>query len=40
MSNIIKKIEQKLGDHPNVSDDNDINPSSGVAEGVNQGDGE
>ncbi|KAK5167335.1 uncharacterized protein LTR77_007034 [Saxophila tyrrhenica] len=37
MSNIIKKIERKLGDHPNVSDDPNVNPSSGTGQGANDG---
>ena len=40
MSSIIKKIEQKFGDHPNVSADPDVNPTSGTGIGANQGDGE
>ncbi|KAK4544591.1 hypothetical protein LTR36_004163 [Oleoguttula mirabilis] len=38
MSGIIKKIEQKLGDHPNVSSDPSVNPTSGIGIGANQGD--
>ncbi|KAK5116583.1 hypothetical protein LTR85_009208 [Meristemomyces frigidus] len=38
MSSFIKKVEQKLGDHPNVSSDPDVNPDSGTGNGVNQGD--
>ena len=40
MSSIIKKIERKLGDHPNVSSDPDVNPTSGTGIEANQGDGE
>ncbi|CAK3792328.1 Hypothetical predicted protein [Lecanosticta acicola] len=31
MDTLKSKIEQKLGDHPNVSADADVDPTSGVA---------
>ena len=37
MSSIKKKIEEKLGDHPNVNGHDDSNPSSGIGIGANQG---
>jgi len=40
MSSFIKKVEQKLGDHPNVSSHPDTNPTSGTGIGANQGDGQ
>jgi len=39
MSGILKKVEQKLGDHPNVSADNSVNPDSGTGIGANDGHG-
>lgn len=38
MSNVLRKVEAKLGDHPNVTDDDGANPKSGVGIGANQGD--
>lgn len=40
MSGILKKVEQKLGDHPNVNSDPNINPDSGTGKDTNQGYGE
>ncbi|KAK5138490.1 hypothetical protein LTR08_000076 [Meristemomyces frigidus] len=38
MSSFLKKVEQKLGDHPNASSDPEVNPTSGIGIGANQGD--
>lgn len=40
MASILKKVEAKLGDHPNVNDDPNVNPDKGTGIGANQGDGE
>lgn len=39
MANIIKKVEAKLGDHPNASADPNVNPTSGTGKGANDGNG-
>lgn len=36
LNELRKKVEAKLGDHPNVNNDPDVNPSSGVQD-VNSG---
>jgi len=40
MSGILKKVEQKLGDHPNVNADPGTNPTAGTGVGANDGHGE
>lgn len=40
MNSLKTKIEQKLGDHPNVSSNDTTNPDSGTGKGANQGNGE
>ncbi|TKA69239.1 hypothetical protein B0A55_04260 [Friedmanniomyces simplex] len=38
MNKLKSTIEQKLGDHPNVSSNDAINPDSGTGKDANQGD--
>lgn len=40
MNKLKNTIEQKLGDHPNVSANDSVNPDSGTGKDANQGDGE
>lgn len=37
MSGLMNKIEQKLGDHPNVSADSSVKPNSGTGKDANDG---
>lgn len=39
MDKLKKTVEQKLGDHPNVSADPVVDPKKGTGIGANQGDG-
>jgi len=39
MQKLKNTIEQKLGDHPNVNSNPDVQPDSGVGHGTNQGNG-
>ncbi|TKA35474.1 hypothetical protein B0A54_12134 [Friedmanniomyces endolithicus] len=38
MNKLKNTIEQKLGDHPNVSANDNVNPDSGTGKDANQGD--
>ncbi|KAK0939140.1 hypothetical protein LTR29_009250 [Friedmanniomyces endolithicus] len=38
MNKLKNTIEQKLGDHPNVSANDSVNPDSGTGKDANQGD--
>ncbi len=39
MNKLKNTIEQKLGDHPNASANDNVNPDSGTGKAANQGDG-